>query len=60
MFSYNGDEVSLNALKEALFGYYCRKADEESDKWWKENNMTAEKFEEMYSNIHYRTPYESR
>jgi len=57
MFSYNRDEESLNILKEALFDYYCEKMDEESDKWWNENNMTAEKFEQMCSNIHYRTPY---
>jgi len=53
MFSYNRDEESLKVLKEALFNYYCQKMDEESDKWWKENNMTTEKFEEMCSNIHY-------
>ena len=60
MFSYNKDEDSFNVLKEALFNYYCQKMDEESDKWWKENNMTAEKFEEMCNNIHYRTPYISK
>ena len=57
LFSYNRDEKSLNVLKEALFDYYCKKMDEESDKWWKENDMTTEKFEDMCSNIHYRTPY---
>ena len=57
MFSYNKDEESLNELKEVLFNYYCKKMDEESNKWWKENEMTAEKFDEMCSNIHYRTPY---
>jgi len=57
MFSYNKDEESLNELKEVLFNYYCKKMDEESNKWWKENNMTPEKFDEMCSNIHYRTPY---
>jgi len=57
MFSYNKDEESLNELKEVLFNYYCKKMDEESNKWWKENDMTAEKFDEMCSNIHYRTPY---
>jgi hypothetical protein len=57
MFSYNRDEESFNELREVLFKYYCQKMDELSDKWWKENNMTPEKFEEMCSNIHYRTPY---
>ena len=60
MFSYNKDEDSFNVLKEALFNYYCQKMDEESDKWWKENNMTAEKFDEMCSNRHSRTPYISK
>ena len=57
MFEYNKSEESFNTLKEALFEYYCKKMDEASDKWWKENDMTTEKFEEMCSNIHYRTPY---
>jgi hypothetical protein len=57
MFSHNQDEESFKVLKEALFNYYCQKMDEESDKWWEENNMTTEKFEEMFSNTHYRTPY---
>ena len=60
MFSYNKDEKSLQILKEALFNYYCQKMDEESDKWWKENNMTTEKFEEMCNDIHYRTPYTTK
>jgi hypothetical protein len=57
MFSYNQDEESIGMLKEALFNYYSQRMDEESDKWWKENNMNAEKFDEMCHNVHYRTPY---
>ena len=57
MFAYNKDVESLKVLKEALFDYYCQKMDEESDKWWQENDMTTEKFEDMCSNIHHRTPY---
>jgi len=57
MFSYNRDEESLNVLKNVLFDHYCQKMDEESDKWWKENDMTTEKFEDMCRDIHYRTPY---
>jgi len=38
MFSYNKDEESFKSLKEALFNYYSQRMDEESDKWWKENN----------------------
>jgi len=40
-----------------LFDFYQNKLDEETDRWWKENNMTTEKFEEMCNDIHYRTPY---
>ena len=48
---------NLEELKSVLLDFYRKKLDEETDKWWKENNMTTEKFEEMCSNIHYRTPY---
>jgi hypothetical protein len=57
VFSYNKDEESLNELKEVLFNYYCKKMDEESDKWWKENDMTSEKFNEITKDVHFRTPY---
>jgi hypothetical protein len=56
-FAHIKSEESFNELKSVLFDFYKRKLDEETDKWWKENNMTTEKFEEMCSNIHYRTPY---
>jgi len=36
--------------------YVQRKMDAASDKWWKENNMTNEKLEEIL-NTHLRTPY---
>jgi len=36
--------------------YIQKKIDAATDKWWKENNMTNEKLEEML-NTHYRTPY---
>jgi len=57
MFSYNRDEESLKELKAVLFNYYRQKMDEEGDKWWKENNMTPEKFDEKTKNLHLRTPY---
>jgi hypothetical protein len=57
MFSYDKDEDSLKEMKKVLFKYYCEKMDEESDKWWKENNMTSEKFDEMTKDLHFRTPY---
>jgi hypothetical protein len=56
-FAHIKSEESLEELKSILFDFYRRKLDEETDKWWKENNMTTEKFEEMCNNIHYRTPY---
>jgi len=40
--------------------YIQRKMDESSDQWWEENNMTVEKFEEMCSNLHFRTPYKTK
>ena len=57
MFAHIKSEESLEELKSVLFDFYQKKLDEETDKWWKENDMTIEKFEEMCSNIHYRTPY---
>ena len=44
-------EESFNELKSVLFDFYKNKLDEETDKWWDENNMTTEKFDEMCSNI---------
>ena len=51
------NEQEKEELTSLYLDYIQRKMDEETDKWWKENNMTVEKFEEMFSNIHYRTPY---
>ena len=57
MFSYNRDEESLKELKAVLFNYYRQKMDEEGDKWWNENDMTPEKFNEITKDLHFRTPY---
>ena len=57
LFSFKKTEESLQEMKIVLLNFYQKKLDEETDKWWQENNMTTEKFEEMFSNIHYRTPY---
>ena len=47
--------------KEELTAFYLnylqQKLDTETNKWWEENEMTPEKFEEMFSNTHFRTPY---
>ena len=56
-FAHIKSEESLEELKSVLFDFYQKKLDEETDKWWKENDMTVEKFKEMCSDIHYRTPY---
>ena len=51
-FAHIKSEESLNELKSVLFDFYNKKLNEETDKWWNENNMTTEKFDEMCSNIH--------
>jgi len=56
-FAHIKSEESFNELKSVLLDFYKNKLDEETDIWWKENNMTTEKFEEMCNNIHYRTSY---
>ena len=50
------DEM-FQELRQIISDYYFKKLEEESDKWWDENNMTAEKFDEMFLDAHYRTPY---
>ena len=50
-------EQEKEELTSLYLDYIQRKMDEESDKWWKENDMTPEKFEEMCSKLHFRTPY---
>jgi hypothetical protein len=48
------DEM-FQELKQIISDYYLKKAEEETDKWWEENNMTNEKMDEMFLNSHYRT-----
>ena len=55
-FAHIKSEESFNELKSVLVEFYNKKLDEETDKWWKEHNMTTKKFEAMCSNTHYRTP----
>jgi len=50
------DEQEKEELTSLYLDYVQRKLDAATDKWWKENNMTNEKLEEML-NTHYRTPY---
>ena len=49
-------EQDREELTSFYLDYLRKKLDEETDKWWKENNMTNEKMEEML-NTHFRTPY---
>jgi len=53
-FAHIKSEENLQELKSVLFDFYQKKLDKETDKWWEENNMTTEKFEELCNNAHYR------
>ena len=55
-FAHVKSQESFDELKSVLLDFYQKKLDEETDKWWKDNNMTIQKFEKMCSNLHYRTP----
>ena len=50
-------DVMFQELKKIISDYYFQKLQEETDKWWEENDMTNEKLDEMFENAHYRTPY---
>ena len=50
------DEM-FQELKQIISDYYFKKMEEETDKWWEENDMTNEKLDEMFANSHYRTSY---
>ena len=56
-FAHIKNEESLKELNSVLFDFYQTKLDEETDKWWQENEMSVELFEEMCSDMHYRTSY---
>jgi hypothetical protein len=43
-------------LTSLYLDYIQHKMDAETDKWWKENDMTNEKLDEIL-NAHIRTPY---
>ena len=48
------DEM-FQELRQIISDYYFKKMEEETDKWWEENDMTNEKLDEMFANSHYRT-----
>ena len=56
MFSYTKSEESLKELQSALFDFYRKKLDEETDRLWAEGKLNDDVIEEML-NIHQRTPY---
>ena len=47
------DEM-FQELKQVISDYYFKKMEDETDKWWDENNMTNEKLDEMFAKSHYR------
>jgi hypothetical protein len=50
------NEQEKEELTSFYLDYIQKKLDIATDKWWKENEMTNEKMEEIL-NTHYRTPY---
>ncbi|MDR0792722.1 MAG: hypothetical protein LBE82_05400 [Chitinophagaceae bacterium] len=49
-------EEEKEELTSLYLDYIQRKLDTATDNWWKENNMTNEKLNEIL-NTHHRTPY---
>jgi hypothetical protein len=50
------DEM-FRELKQIISDYCFKKMEEETDKWWEENEMTNEKLEEMFLNAHHRSSH---
>jgi hypothetical protein len=50
-------EQKKEELTSFYLAYIQKKLDTEIDKWWEENDMTPEKFDEMTKDLHFRTPY---
>jgi hypothetical protein len=59
-FAHTRSDEVLEELNSVLVDFYQKRLDEELDKWWEEKEMTVEKFEEICSDIHYRTPYSAK
>ena len=51
------NEQEREELTSLYLNYLHKKLDVEMEKWWNENDMTVEKFEEMCKDMHFRTPY---
>jgi len=58
-FAIAKSDYAKEELTSLYLDYIQKKMDEEMDRWWEKNDMTTEKFEEMCSNMHYRTPYKT-
>ena len=48
------DEM-FQELKQVISDYYFKKMENETDKWWEENDMTQEKLNQLFQHSHYRT-----
>lgn len=57
MFSYELEDHQLNEIKDLLSNYFAKKATDEMDKLWDENNWD-EKTMKDWTNEHLRTKYE--
>lgn len=51
-------DTMMHELQQVVSDFYFKKMGEDANKWWDENNMTNEKMNEMFHNLHYRTPNE--
>jgi hypothetical protein len=50
-------EQEREELTSFYLDYIQRKLDAATDRWWEENEMTPEKFNEVTKDLHFRTPY---
>ena len=55
-FAMARSEKEKEELTSFYLDYIQQKLDVATDKWWKENDMTNEKLDDIL-NTHYRTPY---
>jgi len=51
------NEQERDELTSLYLDYIQRRLDAATDKWWNENDMTPEKFNEITKDLHFRTPY---
>ena len=51
-FAHIKSEEGFEELRTVLLDFYVKKLDESTDKWWQDNDMTVEKFEEKCNNFH--------